>query len=266
MHYNSVLSLSHFSDSDFRKDAIEIFRHFAAIYPGFPEGRENAKIWETIQAWRAFRDLGVLGDGAEVLGVGAGFEPLVFWLTNHVRRVFATDLYETNTEWKEAVTTMLTDPAALCPELMPFNERRLAVQYMNALDLKYEDNSFDGIFSCGSIEHFGSLDNVTKASAEMGRVLKPGGILSLSTEFRISGPEGIGIPGAILFTPELIEQTIVKPSGLQWVDELDPIDDSVLEYAYPLLDAIEHGTRPRSICLTHAGYTWTSVSIALRKP
>lgn len=266
MHYNSVLSLSHFSDPKFRQDAIEIFRHFAAIYPGFPDGRENAKIWETVQAWRALRDLGALGEDAELLGVGAGFEPLVFWLTNRVRRVFATDLYETNTEWKEAAATMLSDPAAFCPDLMPFNVRRLVVQYMNALDLKYEDNSFDGIFSCGSIEHFGSLDNVAKASAEMGRVLKPGGILSISTEFRISGPEGIGIPGAILFTPALIEQAIVQPSGLEWVDQLDPIDDSVLEHAYPLLDAIEQGTRARSICLTHADYTWTSVSICLRKP
>ena len=266
MNYNSVLSLSHFSDPSFRQDAIDIFRHFATINPSFPEGSENAKIWETVQAWRALRDLGALGDNAEVLGVGAGAEPLVFWLTSHVKRVFATDLYETTTEWKEAAPVMLNNPGALCPGMMPFNINRLVVQYMNALDLKYEDNSFDGIFSCGSIEHFGSLDNVARASAEMGRVLKPGGILSLSTEFRISGPEGIGIPGAILFTPDMIEQTIVRPSGLEWVDRLDPIDESVVDYCYPLLDAIEKGTRPRSICLTHADYIWTSVSICLRKP
>ncbi len=45
---------------------------------------------------RAFRDLGVLGPESDVLGVGAGAEATIFWLTNHCRRVFATDLYFDN--------------------------------------------------------------------------------------------------------------------------------------------------------------------------
>ena len=266
MHYNSPLSLSYFQDPTFRAIAREMFLNLVEAYPEFPDGHELAKVWETVQGWRGLRDHGAIHAGAELLGVGAGSEPLVFWLTNHVRRVFATDLYEIDSPWQEAGPTMLTDPAALCPSLMPFNQRRLVVQHMNALDLKYDENSFDGIFSCGSIEHFGSLENVAKASAEMGRVLKPGGILSLSTEFRLSGPDGLGIPGAIMFDSDMIEESIVKPSGLQMVDQLDATDSAVAKFSYPLLEAIEHGLRPRSICLSHEGFVWTSVSICLRKP
>ena len=66
---------------------------------------------------------------------------------------------------------MLTEPTSHRPPLMLFNRRRLVVQHMDALDLRYEDESFDGIFSCGSIEHFGSLENVAVAAGEMARVL-----------------------------------------------------------------------------------------------
>ena len=43
--------------------------------------------------------------------------------------------------------------------------------------LRYPDDTFDGIFSSGSIEHFGDLQDVANAAYEMGRVLKPGGVL-----------------------------------------------------------------------------------------
>ncbi len=263
--YNSVLSLAHFADAEFANDCRDIFQYLDRAKSRFPLGHENAKIWETVQGWRALRDLNALGDNAEVLGVGAGAEPLIFWLTNHAKRVFATDLYAARDGWQEADASMLASPGDLCPPAMPFNERRLVVQHMNAMSLKYEDNSFAAVFSCGSVEHFGKLENVTKAATEMGRVLKPGGILSLATEFRLSGPAGTGIPGVILFTPEMLERYIIKPSGLTPVDKLRVGATDVAPYAYPLAEAVHHGIRPRSICLSQDGYVWTSVSLCLRK-
>ena len=61
---------------------------------------------------RAFRDLGVLGDDARVLGVGAGHEATIYWLTRQVGRVVATDLYEAEDSWSETDSgaDMLTDP------------------------------------------------------------------------------------------------------------------------------------------------------------
>ena len=59
----------------------------------FPVGREYRKYWEIAMALRSFRDLGVLRDDAQVLGVGAGHEATIYWLTRHVGRVVATDRY-----------------------------------------------------------------------------------------------------------------------------------------------------------------------------
>ena len=266
INYNSVLALAHFQDPDFARDCRQVFRHLDEAFPGFPEGRENAKIWETVQGWRALRDHGAIGAGAEILGVGAGYEPLIYWLTKHARRVFATDLYAADVGWQEASSNMLNSPADFCPTDMPFEERRLVVQHMNALDLKYEDESFDGVFSCGSVEHFGRPEDVARGAREMARVLKPGGILSLSTEFRLSGPDGLGIPGTILFTEAMLAEFIVEPSGLVAIDEFQGATGDMIEYAYPLPDAVKNGVRPRSICLTQDDYVWTSVSLCLRKP
>lgn len=264
--YNAVLRLEHFREPGFGQDCRRIFRHLDLAYPDFPEGHENSKIWETVQAWRAFRDFDVLGDDRTILGIGTGSEALAFFLTNHVRQVHATDLYALDNDWQRGgVRDMLTEPTSHCPPLMAFNRRRLVVQHMNALDLRYEDEVFDGIFSCGSIEHFGSLENVAIAAREMARVLKPGGIAAISTEYRIDGPATDGILGTIIFTPEMIGRSIVDSSGLEPVDKL-ATDTDVLPTCYPLLEAVEHGTRPRSLCISHQGFRWTSVSLCLRKP
>lgn len=203
-----------------------------------------------------------------MLGVGAGAEMTLFYLTNHVRRAFATDLYATNIDWQEAANGMLVDPVDFAPRNYAWNARRLVVQHMNAFDLRYDDNSFDGVFSCGSIEHFGTLENVAEAAAEMARVLKPGGILALATEFRLSGPEeGVGIPGAILFTPDHIQKYIVDASGLVPVDNMvTESTPATIESAYPLLEAIQLGIRDRSIAAIHDEYSWTSGFICLQKP
>jgi len=265
--YNSVLQLEHFSNPEFQSVVRDVFAHWVPHHDNYPVGNEVAKVWEITQAIRGLRDFGAMRADAEVVGVAAGHEHTVFYLTDHVARVFATDLYATNEAWFEAARGMLSEPEKYATAGMRWNPKRLAVQHMNALDLRYEDDVFDGIFSCGSIEHFGSLENVAQAAREMGRVLKPGGIMTLSTEFRISGPTGLGIPGAIIFTPEMLVDTIVKPSGLEMVDEFeDATSPATVDLAYPLEEAISQGTRKQSIALTQEGYVWTSVSLCLRKP
>jgi hypothetical protein len=86
--------------------------------------------------------------------------------------------------------------------------RRLKVIFAD-----YEDGSFNGAYSAGSIGHFGTLDEIRRSAAEIHRVLKPGGVLALTTEFRIEGP-GHGWPGLIFFTPELVSEYLVGPSPL----------------------------------------------------
>src|SRR5262249_11399038 len=130
------------------------------------------------------------------------------------------------------------------------------------------------------IEHFGELADVAHGAYEMGRVLKPGGILSLSTELRLSGPEGgIGWPGlTLLLSVENLMRYIVEASGLELVDGLDP-HVTEATYTHPRqLD--EAGAQMRTedgrpdyarldfphLLLRYDGYVFTSVHLALRKP
>jgi SAM-dependent methyltransferase len=266
MRYNKALSLSDFSNPAFRNLTREVFAHWSDNYPNFPDQLEQAKVWEVCQAVRGLADHGALSGEKEVLGVGAGHEHTVFYLTKFVKRVFATDLYHSDTEWQEAPSKMLTNPETFAVPSLKWSPKRLVTQYMNALDLRFEDESFDGIFSCGSIEHFGSLENVAMAAREMGRVLKRGGILALSTEYRVSGPDGDGIPGAILFTAEMLQDYIIGPSGLVPVDPFDgQVEEETSREAYPLEAALRGERRDRSIALTSGGYLWTSAALCLRK-
>lgn len=265
--YNSALQIEHFSNPKFRAEMREVFAHLAENYADYPNGNEVAKVWEITQAVRGLRDHGSMHRNADILGIAAGHEHTVFYLTNYVRRVFATDLYVNNADWKEAAVGMLTNPGALAAAGLIWNPRRLVVQHMDALNLNYEDATFDGIFSCGSLEHFGTLQNVARSVSEMARVLKPGGILSVATEFRIEGPAEYGYPGTLIFTPEMLESHVIRPSGLEPVDTPTfDVSPATRENAYPISEAVEKGTRSRSIALSNQGFVWTSVSLCLRKP
>ncbi len=111
--YCKVCELEDFQDPELRDMIRDVFEpdreHFGKE---FPKGREYRKYWEVAMTARAFRDLGVLGEEARVLGVGAGHEATIYWLTRQVGRVVATDLYEADDAWSETDSSaeMLTDP------------------------------------------------------------------------------------------------------------------------------------------------------------
>src|SRR5262249_30029272 len=106
-----------------------------------------------------------------------------------------------------------------------WNPRRLVVQHMNALELNYEDECFDGIFSSSSIEHFGELPDVRRSIEEIYRVLRPGGVLALATEYRLEGPPP-GLPGTLLFDEEQLRSVLLD--GFDW-ELASPLDLSVSE-------------------------------------
>jgi SAM-dependent methyltransferase len=166
---------------------------------------------------------------------------------------------------------------------------------MNALELRYEDESFDGIFSSGSIEHFGDLDNIHQSVVEMYRVLKPGGVVGLATEFRLAGPPP-GLPGTVLFDESELRQVLLD--GLDW-ELASPLDFSISDetMAAPvdfdrlveihltepslwmkLKDALGMDVEPPQTAVRHLptphphivlrkdDYLWTSVHVALIKP
>jgi len=269
--YCKLCELEDFADPELRELIREAYANDAdELGPEFPAGFEHRKNWEIAMSLRAFRDFGVLGPTSDVLGVGAGAEATIFWLTNHCRRVFATDLYVGNDEWgSQAPDTMLTDPGAVAT--CAWDPQRLVAQHMDALDLRYDDGSFDGVFSSGSIEHFGTPDDVRRALTEMHRVLRPGGIAALSTEFRLGG-RAMSLPGTLLFDEDGL-YALLDPDLWELVEPLDlSMSESTTSVVVDIDEAVaryQEGRRDRSLfphlVLQHrAGVLWTSVHVVLR--
>lgn len=265
-----VIGIEDFENPELIELVRDVWQTGARAVPDFPRGREHRKQWEVAMALRALRAGGAVRDGAEVLGVGAGFEPTIFWLTRHVRRVFATDLYLDSADWGEANRLMLTDPAACWSE--DWNPRRLVVQHMDALELRHPDESFDAVFSSSSIEHFGDREQVRRAAREMHRVLRPGGIASISTEMRLAGPPP-GALGLTMFDPRELEETLVEGIGWEPLSAFDPsISQQTLAGAIDFEDALrpppENPIGAPSVphlVLRHGEWLFTSAHLALRK-
>jgi SAM-dependent methyltransferase len=239
----------------------------------FPDGQEYRKYWEVAMTARAFQDHGVLREDARVLGVGAGYEATIYWLTRKVGQVVATDLYAANDAWSETDSSaeMLTDPGKFWDG--PWDPGRLEVRDMNALELDFPDDSFDGVFSSSSIEHFGEFADIRRSIEEIYRVLKPGGVAALATEFRVAG-DGEGWPGLYLFNEGSLRAAIFD--GVWW-DPATPLETEVSPATrsapVDLSAAIaeRHGTGIHDwsqyphILLSHDGHLFTSVHVAMVK-
>jgi SAM-dependent methyltransferase len=268
--YNKVANVSDWLA--LHNDMREVYSHHAANSPTWPAGGEYRKQWEVAMAYRALRDFGALGKKARILGVGAGKEITNYHLTNHCEQVFATDLYGVGGWPGWADQSMLTAPELGIEPEYDWNPQRLVVQHMDGTHLRYPDAFFNGIFSSSSIEHFGTLDDVARSAREMGRVLKPGGIIALSTEFRIGGINDNGWGNVIMFNAETLRQYIIEPSGCELVDEPDySIDEETLRSEQNLDWVIEiqrQGiiTPAPHVVLEYTGHIFTSVSVVLRKP
>jgi SAM-dependent methyltransferase len=277
-----VCNLEDFSHPDLLGPLQRHFAHEAARFgPQFPCGREWRKYWEIAMALRTFGDDGLLDGSASFLGVGAGNEPTNFLLTRHARRVVASDLY-LGAEWQDtANASMISNPGWHWP--FDWQPRRLEVVHMDARELRFPSGSFDGIFSSSSIEHFGDRNAIERSLDEMHRVLAPGGILSIASEFRISGPDSGSIPGAELFDERDIDELFVGTRSWRLVDEFDShVSLSTFDTTIDLQDAIEdqqqqvaalggywthlleYRTYPH-IVLSSDSHSFTSFHVALRK-
>src|SRR5262249_13752531 len=182
----------------------------------YPVHRKN---WEYEQLLHGLEELGAIHSEAIVLSIGAGHEPPVYKLTNHCKQVHATDLYGVSGfAGEESNASMLVNPDQYSP--FPYKRRRLVVQYMDALDLRYEDDTFDIVFSLSSIEHFGGIESAKKSLREMGRVCRPGGIVALTTELVINGALHLSEPNLELFTPETLREVLESCRDLSLVHDL----------------------------------------------
>jgi SAM-dependent methyltransferase len=277
--YNRTCNLEDFADPGLRRLIREIFADELALFPAdYPDGVADSKQWEIAMAVRALRDHGCLTRQSRILGVGAGTELTSFYLTRHVGEVVATDIYGDAHVWADvAPRAFLVDPSRFAT--IEYEKGRLIPLHMDGRALTFRSNSFDGVYSSGSIEHFGSLENVANSAYEIGRVLRPGGIATIATEFKVAGPpEGDGWdPNVILFSEAKLKKYIIEASGLELVDALDlELSESTLSVRRDLASFLDGTRGPVSaakkianypnLILYHGGYLFCSVHLALRKP
>ncbi len=235
--------------------------------PWFKEhGPIHRHYWEFAVGLYGLDKLGFIRPDARALSVGAGVEWPLFYLANRIDRVHAIDIYDDAWYGGEKDPTVPGNAERLAP--FPYRDDALIFQRMDALDLKFADDSFDFAFSFSSIEHFNGPDFLTHeasswAMCEIARVLKPGGVAVISTELLL---EDVAHPE--YFTPREVESCLVRPSGLKLVEPVDyGVDERLL--ADPVwLDGPPGTFRPgvphTSVRL--GGVTFTSVVLFLRKP
>ena len=233
--YAKVCELEDFADP-------ELAALIEEIDPESHASRPHRKPWEFAMGALFLRDAGRLGGDAEILDVGAGSEPIVYWLAQRARRVVAVDIYgRGDFGEREAAASMLADPASHAPYDYP--AERLEVRDMDARRLDFPDASFDAVVSFSSIEHFGSPGDIASAAREIGRVLRPGGHALLVTELFVEHHPvdrapvlaavraltlGRRCSGATLrvrgiaecFTPRELRTRLIGPSGLDLMQPL----------------------------------------------
>jgi SAM-dependent methyltransferase len=286
--YARLCNRADFEDPDLRA-------MLRAIVPGRAPSEElHRKYWEYAVLGLYLSEVGALRSDAEALAVAAGQEPPLYWLTNHIARVVATDIYgEGRFASREAPASMLDDPRMFAP--YPYHEDRLEVRHMDALALDFPDASFDIIFCLSSIEHFGGPRATVRATREMARVLRPGGQLVITTECFV-GAHPLNWPKlqfairlATLgrrcsaatptkrmidaFTSREIERLIVEPLAERGVDLIQPLD---LSFSAESRENVTHwvgagelhpatGSFYPHLLLKAHGSPWTSAFLPFQK-
>jgi hypothetical protein len=71
--HGGICSLADFDDDDFVRMAHELAPDLASRPP-------HRKLWERVKGALFLRDCGILDGDSKVLDVGAGTEPVLFWL------------------------------------------------------------------------------------------------------------------------------------------------------------------------------------------
>ncbi|GAB4385002.1 MAG: hypothetical protein Kow00121_49340 [Elainellaceae cyanobacterium] len=143
------------------------------------EGFQNRKVWEHLQVYRGLQHLGLLTADSKALGLGVGRERIIYALANVCGSVVATDLYN-SPNWQ---TAALSPSEVYEQNPFPYARNRLVVQHMDMTQIAFPDDSFDFVWSCCAIEHVNNFQELHQVYREIHRVLKPGGIAALTTEY-----------------------------------------------------------------------------------
>jgi SAM-dependent methyltransferase len=184
-------------------------------------GQIHRKDWEWALGIIAMKRFGKLNDNNTAIGIGAGRELILFYLTNYLGHLYATDLYSRK-EWENfAPVDFLENPGKYSP--FPYDQSALTVLRMDGTKLEFPSDSFDIVFSFSSIEHFGGENHsgALKSLKEMERVLKPRGIAIVATEYIINNKDPPDLTNQFYNERTIYSHLIDKLDVMKLVEPVD---------------------------------------------
>ena len=188
----------------------------------------DRKDWEFAIGILAMKRFNKLNDKCTAIGIGAGKEQVLFYLANHLKNVYATDLYD-GKEWNNfAPFDFPNNPKKYAP--FPYKEDALTVLRMDGTRLEFPSETFDIAFSFSSIEHFGGRNHSgsLKSMKEIERVLKKDGIAIIATEYIINDKDH----------PEFFNRKTIYSDLLDKLDSLKLVEPLDLRITTKTLDTV----------------------------
>lgn len=176
------------------------------------------KWWEWEYIAECAEILGLLRRGSTALGLGVGFEPLIFHFAHHCQRVIATDLYSPDTPWTEA--RFKSAQQVLDSSPFPYPQDRVEVRNADMRRTGAASSSIDFVWSCSSIEHVPTLRDLFLVFAEISRILKIGGHAILTTEFCVTGNPYL-LPGVNAWNNDIFETIKDALPGFEFLGSAD---------------------------------------------
>ena len=254
--FNKIANVADIANPKWRELLEDMGESFA-----MDEGRFHRKTWEHVHIVYIMNQLGYLRPENNCLSIGAGREPVLYYLAHKMAKIVGIDIYEGQYLGGEDETDVMVHPAKYAPFVYP--EENLELVQMDALNLTFPDNHFDVIFSASSIEHFGNPRQIARSIAEMERVLKPGGLCVITTELALNRIAG-DIPNTRIFRlQELLD--MFEQAGFQL--DTAPVDiaieDNWLNDWVKLPQEIHK--RPHAV-LRYLRTVFTSVALSFTKP
>src|ERR671933_3008328 len=187
-----------------------------------PSSLIDRKEWEWAMGIIAMSRFNRLNKNSVALGIGSGKEKILFYLANNLSHVYATDLY-IDKKWEEETPTDFPEnPAKYAP--FPYKRDALTALRMDGTKLEFPSEKFDIAFSFSSIEHFGGENHsgALRSLREIERVLKPGGIATITTEYIINDKKHPDLANQFFNRQTIYSDLIDKLDHLQLVE--GPLD------------------------------------------
>jgi SAM-dependent methyltransferase len=227
---------------------------------------------------KTFDDFGMIRPGAMICGVGAGAGPTTFALADRGCIVFPTDRYlEVTPRSEVAPASMMVRPGQYTRR--PYARGSVVPIHSDPRALGLPSNFFDAVYASSELGRLGSPGALAAAMEEVGRILKPGGVATLTAEFLLEGPNGADgfDDNVLLMTPDMIQRYVVAPSGLELID---PPTFEISSRTYDSRAVLQdfnstvgvHRTLEQkknvypNLVIFHDGFLFCPIHLTLRKP